>query len=77
MRLREGAGLDDVRLHDLRHTFGSHVVNSGEALPVLGGVLGHRSVQTPQRYAHLANVPLQQTAERVSAVIASALSSPS
>ncbi len=44
------AELDDVRFHDLRHSF---AVGAGIPLAVIGGLLGHRSVQTTARYARL------------------------
>lgn len=56
------ADLDDVRIHDLRHTFASHLVSSGVSLPVVGRLLGHTQAQTTQRYAHLADDPLREAA---------------
>lgn len=64
-RVRKAAGLDDVRLHDLRHSFASFAVGAGVPLAIIGGLLGHRSVQTTARYAHLANDPLKQASELV------------
>ena len=46
-------GLKDVRIHDLRHTFASTAVASGQGLPMIGKLLGHTQVQTTARYAHL------------------------
>ena len=43
----------DVRLHDLRHTFASHAAMQAETLPMIGKLLGHASVQSTSRYAHL------------------------
>lgn len=54
-RIRAAAGLHDVRLHDLRHTYASVAAAGGLSLPVIGGLLGHRNVATTQRYAHLGN----------------------
>lgn len=48
------AGLEGVHLHDLRHTFASHLVSRGASLYLVGGMLGHTQAQTTQRYAHLA-----------------------
>ena len=59
-RVRKAAGLDDVRIHDLRHSFASFAVGAGVPLALIGGLLGHRSVQTTARYAHLANDPLKE-----------------
>jgi integrase len=58
--VRKAAGLDDVRIHDLRHSFASFAIGAGVPLALIGGLLGHRSVQTTARYAHLANDPLKQ-----------------
>ncbi len=65
-RIRERAGIPDVRIHDLRHTFASAGVALGEGLPMIGKLLGHTQVQTTARYAHLARDPVKQAAERVS-----------
>jgi len=52
---RKKVGLGDVRLHDLRHTAASNMVNAGQSLYVVGSVLGHTKPTTTQRYAHLNN----------------------
>jgi site-specific recombinase XerD len=62
-----------VRLHDLRHSFASNIVNAGGTLPVIGALLGHRNIATTQRYAHLADDPLQAVADRAAGSIAAAL----
>ena len=64
-RIRAMADLDDVRLHDLRHTFASVAVMNGMSLPILGALLGHKKPQTTARYAHLAADPLREAAELV------------
>ena len=51
---RAAAGLEDLRIHDLRHSFASALVNSGMTLYDVKEALGHASIQTTQRYAHLA-----------------------
>jgi integrase len=66
-RIRDAAGLSDVRLHDLRHAFASLGVGNGDTLFVVGSLLGHRSPQTTHRYAHLADHPLKSAADRISA----------
>ena len=52
-RLRARAGLDDVRIHDLRHTFASRALALGESLSMIGKLLGHANIQSTARYAHL------------------------
>lgn len=64
-RIRSIAGLDDVRIHDLRHTFASVAVMGGMSLPMIGALLGHTRPQTTARYAHLAADPLRRAAEMV------------
>jgi integrase len=50
---RKSAGLSDVRVHDLRHSFASLLINSGRTLYEVQHILGHTQVKTTQRYAHL------------------------
>ncbi|AQR61632.1 hypothetical protein BZG35_08195 [Brevundimonas sp. LM2] len=69
-RIRSAAGLSDVRLHDLRHSFASMGALTGDSLLVIGALLGHRSAKTTQRYAHLSDHPLKDAAERISAEMA-------
>ena len=64
-RVRKHAGLDDVRLHDLRHTYASRALAIGEGLPMIGELLGHRQVNTTARYAHLARESIQASTARV------------
>ena len=51
---RTKAGLSDVRVHDLRHSFASLLINSGRSLYEVQKLLGHTQIKTTQRYAHLA-----------------------
>jgi Phage integrase family len=64
------AGLDDVRIHDLRHSFASIAVSGGDSLYLVGKVLGHRQSRTTERYAHLKDDPLRAVANRTSERIA-------
>ncbi len=68
-RIRKRAGLADVRLHDLRHSYASFLVNQGISLYVVQGLLGHAHSRTTQRYAHLAHETLLDAAERVGDVV--------
>lgn len=72
-RIRKAADLDDVRLHDLRHTFASNGIAIGEGLPVIGNLLGHTQPQTTARYTHLANHHAIAAANRISASVADVL----
>ncbi len=69
-RVRREAGIEDVRLHDLRHTVASHAVMNGVPLPVVARMLGHSSVQMTLRYAHLADRDIEAAAERVGQAVA-------
>jgi integrase len=62
--LCKNAQLDKVRIHDLRHTYASHLVSSGVPLAVVGKLLGHTQSQTTERYAHLAESPLREATNR-------------
>jgi len=64
-RIRASADLDDVRLHDLRHTFASIAVSGGMSLPLIGALLGHSQPRTTARYAHLASGPLREAVEKI------------
>ena len=72
-RVRKAAGLGDVRIHDLRHTFASEAVMGGESLPMVGRILGHTQAQTTARYAHLADDPLQKASERIASSLKQAM----
>lgn len=58
--IRKKSGFLDLRIHDLRHTYASHLVSSGLSLSIVGKLLGHTQAATTQRYAHLADEPLRQ-----------------
>jgi len=61
----QAAGIEDCRLHDLRHSFASVLVSQGASLPLIGAMLGHTQPQTTARYAHLYDEPLREAAEQV------------
>ena len=69
-RIRKRAGLEDVRLHDCRHSFASRALALGEGLTMIGKLLGHTKVETTARYAHLARESVRESAIRVSDSIA-------
>jgi integrase len=71
--IRRPAGLDDVRLHDLRHAFASVAASSGMGLPIIGKMLGHSQPATTARYAHLASDPVKAAAVAVAGKIAAAM----
>ena len=64
-RVRRHAGLDGVRLHDLRHSFASRALALGEGLPMIGELLGHQQVNTTARYAHLARESVRTSTAKV------------
>ncbi|MDE0459183.1 MAG: site-specific integrase, partial [Chromatiales bacterium] len=64
-RIRREAGIENCRLHDLRHTMASHAVMNGVPVPVVSRLLGHSNVQMTLRYAHLADRDIEAAAERV------------
>lgn len=68
--IREEAGLEDVHLHDLRHTFGTQAVNLGQDLKLLSSIMGHTTVKMTERYTHPELAPAQAVADRVSRHIA-------
>lgn len=63
--------LDGIRIHDLRHTYASHLVSSGVPLAVVGKLLGHTQAQTTERYAHLAENPLREATNRFGKLLGS------
>jgi integrase len=72
-RVRERAELPGLRIHDMRHSFASFAVAGGVSLHITGKVLGHRQARTTEGYAHLADDPLRQAAEKTAARIAAAM----
>ena len=71
--IRARAGLDDVRIHDLRHSFASVAVAGGDSLYLVGKVLGHRQAKTTEKYVHLSDDPVLAVTERAANRIAAAM----
>jgi integrase len=63
-RIRKRAGVEDVRIHDLRHTLASWLVGAGYNLSLIGRALNHSQIATTERYAHLAMDPIREALER-------------
>ena len=68
-RARREAGIEDVRLHDLRHTFASHAVMSGVPLPLVARLLGHSRLSMTLRYSHVQDKEVAAAAERTGTAI--------
>ena len=66
------AGIEGLRVHDLRHSYASQLVSGGASLPLIGALLGHSNPLTTSRYAHLFHDPLRAATEKVGAVIEAA-----
>jgi integrase len=73
--IRKAAGLEDVRLHDLRHAFAAVAASSGMGLPIIGKMLGHTQAATTHRYAHIASDPVKAAAASVAGKIDAAMDS--
>jgi integrase len=70
--LMKAAGITGLRIHDLRHSYASHLASGGASLPLIGALLGHSNPSTTARYAHLFSDPLRAATEKVGAVIVAA-----
>jgi integrase len=73
---RKHAGLDAVRLHDLRHSYASLALGRGVPLAVIGKLLGHKNPATTQRYAHLARDAVQAVNDEIGAAMQAAIMKP-
>ena len=73
-RLRKIAGLDDVRVHDCRHTYASHAVMSGLDLYTVGRLLGHADTGSTERYVHLADEHVRDASGHISGIVGGAMS---
>jgi len=71
LRIRKLAGITNLRLHDLRHSFASQLASSGASLPLIGQLLGHTQPQTTARYSHLFDDVQREAVERVGRIVAS------
>ena len=67
------AGLEGLRIHDLRHSFASIGAGGGMGLPIVGKLLGHANATTTARYAHLDADPLRRASNAIGATIAAAM----
>jgi len=67
--IREAAGIEGVRLHDLRHTYASILASAGASLPMIGALLGHTQPNTTARYVHLFDDPLRKMTDEVGHVV--------
>jgi integrase len=72
-RIREAAGMPELRLHDLRHTFASMGAAGGLSLQLIGGLLRQASIRTTQRYAHLVDEAQRDAVERIGTDLARAV----
>ena len=73
---RKSAGLADVRMHDLRHSFASLLINSGRTLYEVQHILGHTQVKTTQRYAHLSQDTLLAAANAATVAVGAVMLPP-
>ena len=67
------AGLEGLHLHDLRHSFASVGAGAGLGLPIIGRLLGHKSLDSTARYAHLDADPVRRASNAIGATIAAAM----
>jgi len=75
-RIRERAGLPEVRIHDLRHTYASMAVSGGMPIQMVGRLLGHSQLQTTMRYAHLADDTVLEAAQKNASQLSGLISAP-
>lgn len=68
-KVRSSTGLEDIRLHDLRHSYASFALRGGESVPTIGRLLGHRDPATTLRYIHFADAALREAGEAIGEVL--------
>lgn len=68
-QVRTLANIDDVRIHDLRHTFASYAVLEGYPIPMVAKLLGHKRISSTLRYTHVGDAHLEEEAEAIGQVI--------
>ncbi|MDP2592759.1 site-specific integrase [Vibrio splendidus] len=68
-QVRALANIEDVRIHDLRHTFASYAVLEGYPIPMVSKLLGHARISSTLRYTHVDDAQVSESAERVGDVI--------
>ncbi len=73
LAVAKDAGIEHLRVHDLRHGFASAAVTAGASLYLVGRVLGHTQSKTTERYAHLADDPIRAVADATARRIDAAL----
>ena len=72
-KIRDEAGLPQLRIHDLRHQYASFLVNSGRTLYEVQQILGHSTSKVTERYSHLSSATLQAAANSASVMINAAM----
>jgi integrase len=68
-QITKAAGITNLRIHDLRHSYASTVISAGWSLPVVGALLGHTQPQTTARYAHLVDDVLHKATNTAGAIL--------
>ncbi len=69
LKVRMEAELDDVRLHDLRHSYASMALLSGESVRIVGRLLGHEKASTTLKYMHMSDTTVQRAIEGLAPVL--------
>ena len=69
-KVRDEAGLSDVRLHDLRHSYASVAILNGATVPTIARLLGHNDTATTLKYTHLNHTAVRAAVETVAPILA-------